>query len=142
MCGITSDSLRHSEEGNDKYDDRTGMMGYSYSIEDGPKQCFNSVKSYQSGWYGEDGTYGDKTREINSSECLDIDLYGIAGYSDPSASVVLVKFSLSGNEYFVTFNAAYGINSGTLEAADKVTVTTIDGGDLSLLLAKLSSGQS
>ena len=49
----------------------------------GPKMCFNSVKSWQSGWY-RDGQFGDKTREIfdNSAECLDIDLYGIAGYGD------------------------------------------------------------
>ena len=116
-------------------------MGYSYSNLNGPKMCFNSVKSWQSGWY-RDGAFGDKTRENLSSECLDIDLYGIAGYSNPAASVVLVKFTVNGNEYFVTLNAAYGINSGTLEAANEVTVTTIDDEDRSLLLAELSAGQS
>jgi len=119
-------------------------MGYSYSNLNGPKMCFNSVKSWQSGWYGINGAFGDKTKEIfdNSAECLDIDLYGIAGYGDLAASVVLVKFTVRGSEYFVTYNAAYGINSGTLEAANEVTVTTIDDEDRSLLLAELSAGQS
>jgi len=137
-------NYEHSGEGNDKYNDRTGMMGYSYSNLNGPKMCFNSVKSWQSGWYGINGAFGDKTKEIfnNSAECLDIDLYGIAGYGDLAASVVLVKFTVRGSEYFVTYNAAYGISSGTLEAANEVTVTTIDAEGRSLLLAQLSAGQS
>jgi len=39
----------HSRDNGAAYDDQTGMMGYSYGVDEGPVMCFNSVKSWQTG---------------------------------------------------------------------------------------------
>jgi hypothetical protein len=39
--------FHHSGEGSAEYADQSGMMGYSYSQDDGPKMCFNGAKSWQ-----------------------------------------------------------------------------------------------
>ena len=44
-------NLAHSSEGSNSYGDQTGMMGYSYSNDDGPIMCFNPGKSWSLGWY-------------------------------------------------------------------------------------------
>lgn len=36
-------NFAHSNEAG-SYKDQSGMMGYSYSNDDGPKMCFNSAK--------------------------------------------------------------------------------------------------
>ena len=36
--------LAHSGEGTNEYADNSGMMGYSYSQDEGPKMCFNGAK--------------------------------------------------------------------------------------------------
>ena len=37
--------LRHSgEKGKSKYDDKSGMLGHSYLVDERPRQCFNSAK--------------------------------------------------------------------------------------------------
>lgn len=43
-------NLAHSGE-NDVYDDKTCMMGFSYSFDDFPKMCYNAPKGRQLGWY-------------------------------------------------------------------------------------------
>jgi hypothetical protein len=138
----------HSGEGTAQYDDRSGMMGYSYSNDEGPVMCFNAAKSWQTGWYGPDGAHGDKTLEYSLGDgCLVKTLSGIADY-DTTSNLVLVKVvnpNGSGADIFVAFNAKKDINSGTLEAGNQVTVVQVeDGGGLvyskSTLLDKLSSG--
>lgn len=42
-------NLKHSGEGSDEYDDKSGMMGYSYSGDDIPVMCFNNAKNWQIG---------------------------------------------------------------------------------------------
>jgi hypothetical protein len=59
--------LTHSADNTDanvEYGDRTGMMGISYFIDDGPsraKMCFNPAKSYTLEWYS------DKNLDIDAS---------------------------------------------------------------------------
>jgi hypothetical protein len=128
----------HSGEGSNKYADRTGMMGYSYSSDEGPAMCFNAAKSWQSGWYA------DKSSVIGFG-CQAVRLSGISDYPDTS-NEVLVKINLGGNDLFIAFNAKKGINSGTQEAGNKVTVVQAGKGgedySTSTLLAKLSNGQT
>jgi len=132
----------HSNE-NGGYKDQTGMMGYSYSQDDGPMMCFNAAKSHQTGWYsdevtvvtpGSDGVHG----------CFDDQVYGIADYSNGQngQSVIVRVDDPSADDYFVTYNRKTGINSGTVEGGDTVTVTRqgANGGGYaeSELLAKLN----
>ena len=128
----------HSGEGSNKYADRTGMMGYSYSSDEGPAMCFNAAKSWQSGWYA------DKS-SVMATSCQTFRLSGISDYPDTS-NEVLVKINLGGNDLFIAFNAKKGINSGTQEAGNKVTVVQAGKGgedySTSTLLAKLSNGQT
>eukprot|EP00984_Skeletonema_dohrnii_P001833 scaffold607_cov146-Skeletonema_dohrnii-CCMP3373.AAC.1 len=140
----------HSGE-SQTYDDQSGMMGYSYSQDDGPEMCFNAAKSWQTGWYGESGTQEeDKTLEYSSGDgCLVKTISGIADYETTSNKVLIkiVNPSNNGADLFVAFNAKTGINSGTLEAGNQVTVVQVGsgGGEVyseSTLLAKLSAGGS
>jgi len=38
-------TILNSGEGTSEYDDQSGMMGYSYSNDDGPEMCFNAGRS-------------------------------------------------------------------------------------------------
>ena len=119
------------------------MMGFSYSQDNGPVMCFNAAKSWQTGWYTA------KDYEVNptftdGTECFDADLYGIADYANPAAAVVLVKINdpSSSTDRYVTFNRRFGINSGTVEAGNQVTVTSRPQGNgygTSTLKAKLNA---
>ncbi len=81
--------------------------------------------------------------------CLVQTLSGIADY-DTTPNKVLVKVvnpdpNNSGKDIFVAFNAKKGINSGTKEAGNQVTVVQVEGGGgsgyfESNLLSKLSAG--
>ena len=115
------------------------MMGYSYSIDDGPLMCFNSAKSWQTGWYTE------KSRIVQTGDCFEENLYGIADYNNTASSFVLVKLDdTSANDTFITYNRKSGINNGTMEAGNSVTVTRAGGEGIryaeSELLAKLNGG--
>jgi len=133
----------HSNEGNEAYEDQTGIMGASYRNSDTPRMCFNGAKSWQAGWYR------DKSITINSSSantCFDGTLHGVADY--PVATTVILRVQTgSGYDYYISFNSRRGINSGTQDVADQVTVTRRPRGGRnsyaeSELVAKLSSGQS
>jgi hypothetical protein len=81
--------------------------------------------------------------------CFSGRLAGIAEYGTTSNKVLvkIVNPSGSGADIFVAFNAKKGINSGTLEAGNQVTVVQVgEGGGASYseskLLSKLSAGGS
>ena len=75
-------------------------MDYSSSQDDGPLRCFNGAKSWQTGWYN------PKTRVINAGDTFEGNVYGIADYSNPAASVVLVKKTTSNPETFMSLTTA------------------------------------
>ena len=112
-------------------------------------QCFNSAKSWQTGWYGENGVHGDKTLETSLSHgCLETSLSGIADY-DTTSNLVLIKIvnpANDGADFFVAFNAKKGINRETQETGDKVTVVQVPSGGgmnyaTSEFLRELSAGE-
>ena len=123
------------------YGDESGKMGYAYPNKKGPRSCFNAAKSYQTGWYK------DKSVTINSSgniPCFDGVLHGIADY--PIANTVLLKVQTTSSEYYINYNAKKGINQGTQEAGNMVTVVSRPRGPRdsyaeSDLVAKLESGE-
>ena len=86
---------------------------------------------------------------MGSNSCFDGNLYGIADYGAEVAGTVIVKVinpSGNGNDIFVAFNAQKGINSGTIEAGNQVTVVQAgEGGNSyseSTLLSKMNAGDS
>ena len=120
------------------------MMGYSYSSDNGPIMCFNAAKSWRTGWYA-DKTYKVEPTANDGTECFEQDLYGIADFDNENAKYVLVKINdSSSTDHYVTFNSRKGINSGTEEAGNQVTVTTTgaegSGVSESVLVAKLRVG--
>jgi len=124
------------------YGDESGKMGYAYPNKKGPRSCFNAAKSYQAGWYK------DKSVTINSSgktPCFDGVLYGIADY--PIANAVLFKVQTTDSDYYINYNAKKGINQGTQEAGNMVTVVSRPRGPRdsyaeSDLVAKLETGEA
>jgi hypothetical protein len=119
------------------------MMGYSYGQDDGPVMCFNAAKSWQTQWYASKSIVVDPS----AGNCFENKVYGIADYGNAASSTVLVKIDdASATDYYVTFNRQSGINSGTVEAGNQVTIVQAGGEGTSYaessLLAKLSAGGS
>lgn len=135
-------NLGHSNEDGQPYEDESGIMGASFPNKNGPRMCFNAAKSWQLGWYK------DKGIAINSSgstPCFDGILHGIADY--PIATTVLLKVQTESNDYYINFNAKKGINRGTQEAGNMVTVVSRPRGPRdsyaeSDLVSKLNEGKS
>jgi hypothetical protein len=131
--------LGHSGE-TATYDDQTGMMGYSYSQSDGPVMCFNAPKNQQLGWYPEG--------ELVVDDFFEGKILGISNYDDlvPSnGEIIMAKINDSVSDWYVSFNRATGINSGTKEGANQVLVHKRPQGTdyaASELIAKLSVGGS
>ncbi len=89
-------------------------MGRSYDEDDGPIMCFNAVKSSFLHWYSD--------KETTVSFQWSGRLYGIADYDNGNADTVILKIPGPSYDWFVSFNRATGVNSGTREGGDKVLV--------------------
>jgi hypothetical protein len=128
--------LQHSSEGSNSYGDQQGMMGYSYNQDDSPVMCFNAAKSSQLSWYND--------KELTISSSWSGKVIGLANYDNASSeqNVILKVENGDGDTLFVTYNRKSGVNSGTSEAGNQVTV--VRGGDrqTSSLLAKLNNGST
>lgn len=125
----------HSGE-NSSYDDQTGVMGYSYGSDDGPRMCFNAAKNAQLGWYD------DKTETVTGTGWTG-SLHGISDYGSSGASTVLLKIEGRSYDWYVSFNRRSGINSGTKEGANQVLIHRREKGtgySTSKLMAKRGSG--
>jgi hypothetical protein len=119
-------------------------MGYSYGKDEGPEMCFNAAQSWQLGWYRDKAATLDETK--NQASYVGV-LGGIADYSDFNINTVLVKLNTGSSiDYYVNFNRKSGINSGTVEGGNQVTVVTQGGEGTgyapSELVAKLSAGNT
>merc|ERR1719221_2379755 len=109
--------------------------------------CFNAAKSHQTGWYSDEVTV--VTPGSNSADgCFDDQVFGVADYSNgQNDQTVIVRVDdPSADDYFITYNRKAGINSGTVEGGNTVTVQRqgANGGSYaeSELLAKLNEGSS
>jgi len=116
--------LGHSNERRQSYGDQSSMMGYSYDIDDGPKMCFNAAKNYQLGWYERQK---DSFLPLsNKNTVVDFTLNGVSEYKtsgDTEGKLITLLISGNGNsDYYVGFNDAYGVNSGTLEGRNRVLI--------------------
>lgn len=130
--------LAHSGEGTAAYADQSGMMGYSYSADEGPVMCFNNAKNWQLGWYSDKhATASPLTTSWTG------DLVGISDYLAAGSNTVVLKVVGGADDYYVGYNRRSGINSGTVEGGNQVTIQMRQQGTgyaASTLVAKLSSG--
>lgn len=134
-------NLAHSGEGA-TYDDQTGMMGYSYSSDEGPVMCFNAPKNAQLGWYDDKLEVFDST---TSSSWIG-KILGISDYENAAGDdIVILRIIAATFDYYVSFNRKAGINAGTAEAGNKVLIHRRENGfgyKESKLLSKLDAGNT
>ncbi len=114
-------------------------MGYSYSQDEGPRMCFNNAKNWQLGFYSD-----RRTVAFPLAASWTGDLVGLAEY-DKSSDGQNVVLKVEGHtiDYYVGFNRKTGINSGTVEGGNQVTIQSRSLGQgyaESRLEAKLSAG--
>jgi Gametolysin peptidase M11 len=127
-------NLLHSAEGTNSYGDETGYMGASYGASDGPRKCFNGYKHYQLRWF--------ENRHLNLNAFTTPRKVLLAAFADydktTTAHSVIVNV---GGMFFLQYNRAKGINEGTEEMKNLVTVTA-NTVRFSVLLRGLGVGQS
>jgi hypothetical protein len=135
-------ALHHSNEAG-SYKDQSGMMGYSYSNDDGPIMCFNAPKSWQLGWFQ------DKHHVFNQADgSWSGRLIGQVDWANanaqPNDTVILKLNVASDTDHYVMFNRKAGHNSGTVEGGNQVMIQSApaegSGAAQSELHAKLNAG--
>jgi len=134
--------LAHSNHDGKAYEDKSGVMGYAYRLDDGPKMCFNGPKSWQLGWYASRQHVFDLADGTWSGH-----LIGQVDYNSPIPFLVLIKLKTGlDTDYYVWFNRQTGMNSGTKEGGDQVMISRAGGEGVhyaeSDLISKMSTGGS
>jgi len=131
-----------SEE-NGQYRDRSGMMGFSYLNDEGPKMCFNAAKSWFFGWYS--SRHAD-LNPLNAYGNQELNLIGVNDFVNGQSSsehTTIVRISGGTEQLFMMYNKAEGVNSGTVMNADRVNIVTQPGfTEQSWTRATLSDGES
>ena len=134
-------NLKHSSDSLDVYGDQSCLMGYSYSDDDDPAMCFNGHKSWELGWYNK----GHVLIDGRSKSFFRGKLIGVNNYKPGKLrkKKIIIKIYVVGDDYYVMFNLATGINSGVIEGRNKVMITSTDNTQSapSYAKAELSSGQ-
>jgi len=106
-------------KGGDKRGDQSGVMGYSYGMENGPHMCFNGAANYQLGWFKDrTATLDDPTSNWRGR------LIGLVDYKNNDVDVDVLLDIDDGEEfrYIVSFNRKSAFNSGTAFGEDKVLI--------------------
>jgi hypothetical protein len=132
----------HAGEGTNSYGDQSGMMGYSYSQNEGPEMCFNAARSSDWGWYGT----RENVFDFNTSASWSGQLIGLTDFdlSSPEHTVVLrIPRPNSGlPTVHMTYNVAEDFNVGTKEFQNRVTIVEATPTTTSNVLASLGVGES
>jgi hypothetical protein len=132
-------NLAHSGTTEGPYNDKHGMMGFSYNQYFGPRMCFNPAKSWQLGWYQ------DQAIEWNSNDGTFVGtLVGVADYGKDDNQFVVLKLQHSWQEsIYIGYNRAKDYNQETQMSADMITVVRAgDGFSPSLYVDGLSPGET
>ena len=138
--------LAHANEEAGTYKDQSGMMGFSYSSDNGPLMCFNSAKSWQLNWYASRMESIPFSTGVKSRR-----LIGLADFGNTNAQaddkVVIKLNTASSTDFYMSFNRQTGINSGTREAGNQVLIQRAAGEGTSYyaeseLLAKMVTGNT
>jgi hypothetical protein len=106
--------LDHSNE-DGAYGDASSMMGYSDPYDESPTMCFNGAKHWFLGWYD------DRKQEINPRDGPWVG--NVVAFVDYMSATGADKILLKVADYYIQYNRAKGINSGTQEKRDEITVT-------------------
>mmetsp|Transcript_26781 Transcript_26781/g.65122 ORF Transcript_26781/g.65122 Transcript_26781/m.65122 type:complete len:969 (+) Transcript_26781:574-3480(+) len=134
--------LSHDRARNE-YDDKTGLMGYSYNHKEFPKMCFNPAKSWQLKWYSnKEVTYTPTCSEVTMK------VGSIIDYEANQVQTVLLQISQSSlsSDYYMTYNARTLFNRETQEGGNKLVIDAQGGNgrtfSKSTLEARLEVGES
>ncbi|VEU38829.1 unnamed protein product [Pseudo-nitzschia multistriata] len=129
-CGMVSTQMHevghnlglgHSGDDQDQYGDQSAMMGYSYFEDDGPKMCFNAAKNFQLGWYkNQEMSYNPLENPGSVKFVLTGVDNAVRGNSNKLVTLRLEEDGIS--DYYIGYNRASGINSGTSEAKNRVSI--------------------
>jgi hypothetical protein len=96
------------------------FQGFSYSGDDTPRMCFNPVKSYQLGWYG------DQTKDLNppTSGNFRANMVGVDDYGKDKSKLIAIKITDDNKDldFYVGYNHADGRNFGTVEGRNMLWV--------------------
>ncbi|MGK3737717.1 MAG: hypothetical protein ACI8RD_010314 [Bacillariaceae sp.] len=99
--------------------------------------CFNPAKSYELGWYKKQSKSVNPLTQIlakNNANSKTFVLNGVDDYqfgkngSRNNLISLRLKQQNSEDDYYIGFNRKAGMNSGTVEDADKVTIIQKTGG--------------
>eukprot|EP00559_Dactyliosolen_fragilissimus_P002113 CAMPEP_0184871582 /NCGR_PEP_ID=MMETSP0580-20130426/40802_1 /TAXON_ID=1118495 /ORGANISM="Dactyliosolen fragilissimus" /LENGTH=1122 /DNA_ID=CAMNT_0027374259 /DNA_START=125 /DNA_END=3490 /DNA_ORIENTATION=- len=133
----------HSGKDGASYGDRTCWMGAHTYWDEGPKACFNAPKSWYMGWYA------DRHIQVEpSTEPVTLKLAGIDDYLNDKTTEgehhVILRLKEGGEDLYILYNRAKGVNSGVRGSVDLVTVVEQRGGDRrqSWQLAELDAGET
>jgi hypothetical protein len=143
--------MGHSGIGSSEYADKSGMMGVSYSSDDGPKMCFNSAKSSKFDWYSDKELTFYESDLAGAQSIWTGRLVGVTNYDQAAADqyLLLKIHTIDGDESSsslnINFNRDAGINDGTRTGKNRIMVVSTafpTGYNTSLLEANLGSGES
>lgn len=109
-----------------EYDDKVGLMGNAGGRDD-VHMCYNAQKSYQLGWYE------DKTASVNPLDgdtTRNVVLNGISDYNRNNNALVALRLEQTSmdQDFYIGYNRATGINNGTLEDHNMITIIRKDSG--------------
>jgi Hint module/Gametolysin peptidase M11 len=129
--------LDHSGQNGDEYGDVTCSMGYGIDSDD-HRVCYNPPKSWALGWYDDKHV----TLDLDAGAVEEFSLVGVAEYDVAGTNDLFVRLvNGRGDDYYIGFNRAIGINADQSKAVDQVTVTKSGGSDqFSFLVAMLGAG--
>lgn len=141
--------LKHAGEGSDEYGDVVGAMGGGLRNDEGNssgnRKCYNGPHSWHMGWYSNRHLSIDNDATYPRT----VTLTGLASWTPNPGPTVILRIKddtgiFQGAGYYIMYNHDIGINEGTEEALNQVTVVKGKKNPRrkTELKAKLSVGQS
>jgi len=124
-----------------EYDDRSCIMGSSYSQSD-TQMCFNNAKNFQLGWFT------DALQTVTSNSRFDGNIKGQINYqqgvSPQEPVIVRIDKSGSNDNYYVGFNHKAKYNANVVDNGNRVTIQRYTGSAYgqSYVEGALDAGQS
>jgi len=122
-------------------------MGSSYREDNGPSMCYNSVKTWQLGWFQNYHVHILVNSLALGDELWSGKLYGSVDMSSADANndAIIVKLDgTSMGNLYISFNRKRGFNEGTKKGGNKVLIHSKEGGEfdyaMSDLLAIMNGG--
>ena len=134
--------LHHSGEAGftgttGEYGDQTCIMGFGDGQDDTAK-CFNAAKMSELGWYTNRVVSINPTVDTFNGKVIGVADYGISDTAHTLVVEIVNPVAVEDNIY-LTYNRAKGINAGTGEKKDMVTIVRGSVGGFSTLFGSLNA---